>query len=180
MKFAWATLQRDSRDVLFLLAVIAWLVLPQLPYLPAWCIVGTAVVLGWRGWLALSSSSGFCLAWPRARSRAAARSRCSLTCWSSVSIGAPRARGGCTMRQRSWAEPWKIKVVADRETKEKLFPATWGMTHARDCSHLLVLCADTDCTESNISKEARMRVISISRVLKIQFIKIFIAYSIFY
>ena len=54
MKFSWATLQRDSRDVLFLLAVIAWLVLPQLPYLPAWCIAGTVLVLGWRAWLALA------------------------------------------------------------------------------------------------------------------------------
>jgi nitroreductase len=41
-------------------------------------------------------------------------------------------------------QPWKIKVIADQETRDKVFPATFGMTHARDCSHLLVLCADTD------------------------------------
>ena len=54
MKFQWTSLHRDSRDVLFLLAVIAWLVLPQLPYLPAWCIAGTMLVLVWRGWLAVT------------------------------------------------------------------------------------------------------------------------------
>ncbi len=41
-------------------------------------------------------------------------------------------------------QPWKIKIVADRETREKLLPAAFGMPYVRDCSHLLVLCADTD------------------------------------
>lgn len=54
MKLSWASLNRDSRDVLFLLVVIAWVVLPQIPHLPMWCIAGTSLVLGWRGWLALT------------------------------------------------------------------------------------------------------------------------------
>jgi len=41
-------------------------------------------------------------------------------------------------------QPWKIKVIADQATRDKVFPATFGMLHARDCSHLFVLCADTD------------------------------------
>jgi len=41
-------------------------------------------------------------------------------------------------------QPWKIKVVSDRETKEKLFPATFGQNQVLDCSHLFVFCADTD------------------------------------
>jgi nitroreductase/dihydropteridine reductase len=41
-------------------------------------------------------------------------------------------------------QPWKIKVVADQETKEKLLPSTFGQTQVTDCSHLLVLCADVD------------------------------------
>jgi nitroreductase / dihydropteridine reductase len=41
-------------------------------------------------------------------------------------------------------QPWKIKVVADRETKEKLFPATFGQNQVLDCSHLFVFCADSD------------------------------------
>jgi nitroreductase/dihydropteridine reductase len=41
-------------------------------------------------------------------------------------------------------QPWKIKVLSDREGKEKAFSATFGMEHARTCSHLLVLCADVD------------------------------------
>lgn len=41
-------------------------------------------------------------------------------------------------------QPWKIKVVSDQETKEKLFAATFGQNQVRTCSHLLVFCADTD------------------------------------
>jgi nitroreductase len=41
-------------------------------------------------------------------------------------------------------QPWKIKVVADQETKEKLLPVTFGQTQVTSCSHLLVLCADVD------------------------------------
>ena len=48
-------LPRDSRDTLFLLLVIAWVLLPQLPNLPLWCSVVAAGVLIWRGYLALAS-----------------------------------------------------------------------------------------------------------------------------
>jgi nitroreductase len=41
-------------------------------------------------------------------------------------------------------QPWKIKVVADKETKEKLAPAAWNQPQITSCSHLLVFCADTD------------------------------------
>ncbi len=41
-------------------------------------------------------------------------------------------------------QPWKIKVVADQETKEKLLPATFGQTQVTACSPLLILCADVD------------------------------------
>jgi nitroreductase/dihydropteridine reductase len=41
-------------------------------------------------------------------------------------------------------QPWKIKVVSDQETKDKLFAATLGMNQVKTCSHLLVLCADID------------------------------------
>ena len=45
-------LPRDSRDTLFLLAVIAWVLLPQVGHLPLWCSLLAAGVLLWRGWLA--------------------------------------------------------------------------------------------------------------------------------
>jgi protein-glutamine gamma-glutamyltransferase len=48
----WATLPRDTRDTLFLLAVIAWSVLPQTAHLPLWCSALVAAVLTVRGWLA--------------------------------------------------------------------------------------------------------------------------------
>lgn len=41
-------------------------------------------------------------------------------------------------------QPWKIKVVSDQATKDALFPATFNQQQVRSCSHLLVLCADTD------------------------------------
>lgn len=45
-------LPRDSRDTLFLLAVIAVVLLPQTPYLAPWCSALAASVLLWRGVLA--------------------------------------------------------------------------------------------------------------------------------
>ncbi len=48
-------LPRDTRDTLFLLAVIAWVVLPHVPNLPVWCSLLTAGVLAWRGWLAVQA-----------------------------------------------------------------------------------------------------------------------------
>ena len=47
-------LPRDSRDTLFLLFVIAWVVLPQVANLPLWCSLLSAAVLLWRGWLAVT------------------------------------------------------------------------------------------------------------------------------
>jgi len=48
----WRTLPREGRDTLFLLAVIAWVLLPQVAHLPLWCSLGAGAVLLWRGWLA--------------------------------------------------------------------------------------------------------------------------------
>jgi transglutaminase-like putative cysteine protease len=49
------SLPRDSRDTLFLLLVIGWVVLPQVGNLPWWCSLLAAAVLVWRGWLAVAS-----------------------------------------------------------------------------------------------------------------------------
>ena len=53
----WHRLPRDARDTLFLLAVIAWTVLPHASHLPVWTMLLTAIVLLWRGRLALSSGA---------------------------------------------------------------------------------------------------------------------------
>ena len=42
---ALGKLPRDSRDTLFLLVVIAWVLLPQVERLPLWCSLGAAAVL---------------------------------------------------------------------------------------------------------------------------------------
>ncbi len=43
-----STLPRDTRDTLFLLAVIAWVVIMQLGHIPWWCSVLAFGILGWR------------------------------------------------------------------------------------------------------------------------------------
>lgn len=50
-----AALPRDARDTLFLLTVIALIVLPQVENLPWWCSAITAMVLLWRGMLAVKA-----------------------------------------------------------------------------------------------------------------------------
>ena len=49
------TLPREGRDTLFLLAVVAWVLLPQAAHLPLWCSLGAGAILLWRGWLALNA-----------------------------------------------------------------------------------------------------------------------------
>ena len=45
---------RDTRDTLFMLAVIAWVLLPQVSHLPLWCSLTAAAVLLWRTALTLT------------------------------------------------------------------------------------------------------------------------------
>jgi nitroreductase len=46
-------------------------------------------------------------------------------------------------------QPWKIKVIKDKETKELLFPVSRNQQQIITCSHLLVFCADTDIEDHN-------------------------------
>ncbi|MBT2301149.1 DUF3488 domain-containing transglutaminase family protein [Variovorax paradoxus] len=57
MRFATKlqSLPREARDTLFLLGVIALILLPQVPNLPWWCSTLTAIVLFWRGALAVQA-----------------------------------------------------------------------------------------------------------------------------
>lgn len=41
-------------------------------------------------------------------------------------------------------QPWKVKVIADRATKELLLPLAWNQPQVTTCSHLLVFCANLD------------------------------------
>jgi len=41
-------------------------------------------------------------------------------------------------------QPWKIKIVTDKKTKEALRPASNDQEQITTCSHLLVFCADAD------------------------------------
>ena len=41
-------------------------------------------------------------------------------------------------------QPWKVKVVSDQATKDKLMAASWNQPQVGTASHVLVLCADSD------------------------------------
>lgn len=41
-------------------------------------------------------------------------------------------------------QPWRIIVITDKATKERLAPAAWNQPQITSCSHLFVFCADTD------------------------------------
>lgn len=49
----WATLPRDVRDTLFLLAVIGWVLLPLTASLPVWASALAYAMLVWRGTIAV-------------------------------------------------------------------------------------------------------------------------------
>jgi protein-glutamine gamma-glutamyltransferase len=53
----WSHLPRDARDVLFLLAVIAWTIAPHFAHLPAWCLGLTVGVVLWRARLAVANAA---------------------------------------------------------------------------------------------------------------------------
>lgn len=48
----WFTLGRDSRDTLFLLAVIAWTLAPHVPRLPEWSVAFAGLAMLWRARIA--------------------------------------------------------------------------------------------------------------------------------
>lgn len=48
-------LPRETRDTLFLLAVIAWVIVPHVGNVPSWCIALALGVLVWRAYLALAN-----------------------------------------------------------------------------------------------------------------------------
>lgn len=52
----WSHLPRETRDVLFLLAVIAWTVAPHAAHLPAWCLGLAAAVIGARAVVAVANA----------------------------------------------------------------------------------------------------------------------------
>jgi nitroreductase / dihydropteridine reductase len=77
-------------------------------------------------------------------------------------------------------QPWRIKVVGDQKTRDELAPAVWDQKQAVHCSHLIVLCADTDVDaviskvkqsmkNAGIHDEARLRMIDMASSLKANF-----------
>ena len=58
-----ANLPRETRDTLFLLGVIAWVIAPHAAHLPLWCSALAAGVLLWRAVLAWQNKPLPGLAW---------------------------------------------------------------------------------------------------------------------
>ena len=52
-------------------------------------------------------------------------------------------------------QTWKVKVIEDQETKDKLLAASMNQPQITTCSHLLVFCADANIM-SNIKKIEKM------------------------
>lgn len=44
-------------------------------------------------------------------------------------------------------QPWRVKVIQDSETKEKLKPVSWNQPQITTSSHLFVMCANTRLEE---------------------------------
>lgn len=53
----WSHLPRDTRDTLFLLGVVAWVVSPHVGHLPWWCTALAAGLLIWRAMLAVRGAA---------------------------------------------------------------------------------------------------------------------------
>ena len=43
-------------------------------------------------------------------------------------------------------QPWKVKVIFDKETKDMLLAHSYNQPQVTSCSHLLVFCANTNVT----------------------------------
>ncbi len=66
-------------------------------------------------------------------------------------------------------QPYKILVVNDPDTREKLQEKSWNQTQITDASHLLVLCSYIDINESHvdlhIDNTAKTREVDLSLLL---------------
>ena len=73
-------------------------------------------------------------------------------------------------------QPWRIKIVADQGTKEKLRAAAFGQEQVGSCSHLLVFYANTDMDDlmkkvegmmkrSGVPEETMNMVLNLARVM---------------
>ncbi len=54
-------------------------------------------------------------------------------------------------------QPFKVLVISDDETKEKLLSASFNQPQITTCSHLLVFCANKDVKERIDSYEQKMK-----------------------
>jgi nitroreductase / dihydropteridine reductase len=77
-------------------------------------------------------------------------------------------------------QPWRIKIVSDQKTREALGPAMFNQPQAINCSHLLILCANTDVDEviakadqsmkdAGFSDDVRLQMIGMATNLKTNF-----------
>jgi nitroreductase len=51
-------------------------------------------------------------------------------------------------------QPWKLIVISNDQLKHELLPHSRNQQQVVDCSHLLVLCANTECGPADINRYA--------------------------
>ncbi len=53
-------------------------------------------------------------------------------------------------------QPWKIKVITDQKTKDEICKVSWNQPQVNTCSHLIVLCADSNVSNLIDKLESQM------------------------
>jgi nitroreductase / dihydropteridine reductase len=88
-------------------------------------------------------------------------------------------------------QPWRIRVVSDQKTRKKLGPAVFNQAQAINCSHLLVLCADTDVDnviakadqsmkEAGFPDDSRIQMMSMATNLKANFTPVWLQQQVYF
>lgn len=68
-------------------------------------------------------------------------------------------------------QPWRVKVVGSQEARDSLYQATWGEMQVKTCSHVLVLCADTDYPGLIEKYERTMRTEGVDEAKRVHLVK---------
>lgn len=53
-------------------------------------------------------------------------------------------------------QPWKIKVIIDQKIKDEICKVSWNQPQVNTCSHLIVLCADSNVSNLIDKLESQM------------------------
>jgi nitroreductase / dihydropteridine reductase len=63
-------------------------------------------------------------------------------------------------------QPWKIKIVTDQKVKDELYPVAAEQPSISTCSHLFVLCANSDLAPLAEKDERAMRTVGVPDAIR--------------